>query len=121
MNRLQLGCVALLAFFVFAAPPANAHAKLIQAVPAAGAKLAETPKELALSFNEAVEPSLTVIELDDANGTVIATSQGLNACGGTTCHLALPALKAGNYKVKFHAHSADGHLVNGGYDFSLGN
>lgn len=101
-------------------PQAFAHAKLKAAVPAAEAKLAAAPAEIVLTFSETVEPALTYVELDDAAGKVVITSKGTPICDQATCTLKLPALPAGAYKVKFHVLSADGHVVNGGYGFSIG-
>lgn len=100
--------------------PAQAHAKLTSATPAADAKLPAAPSAIVLSFNETVEPSLTFVELEDAAGAVVVTSKGKAICDKATCTLALPALKPGAYKVKYHVLSADGHVVNGGYGFVIG-
>jgi methionine-rich copper-binding protein CopC len=97
---------------------ALAHAKLKSAQPAADAKVQAGLKEIRLVFSEAVEPSLSSVEVDDAGGQAVASSKGMKICAKQTCKLALPGLAAGIYTVKFHVLSMDGHVVEGSYKFS---
>src|SRR5918996_2557164 len=72
--RPLAACVAVLVWLLglaAAAPPAIAHAVLVEAVPADGASLANAPDSLRLRFNEPV--SLTVVRLLDEDGSKIPT------------------------------------------------
>ena len=111
---------AILAAAILAPPyPAFAHARLIKAAPAAGAHVPTGLKQIRLVFNEAVEPSLSTLELDDASGAAVAAAKAGEACAEETCSLAVPALVPGDYKVKYHVLSADGHVVDGDYAFNI--
>jgi copper resistance protein C len=95
------------------------HARLKSASPPADATAQTGLKEIKLEFNEAVEPSLSTIEVDDANGQVIATSKGKAVCEKKTCSLAVDPMMAGDYVVKYHVLSSDGHVVDGHYGFHV--
>lgn len=97
---------------------ALAHAKLKTSQPAANSKVQAGIKEIRLMFNETIEPSLSTVEVDGPDGRAIASSKGSKVCAKQTCKLAVPALAAGTYAVKFHVLSMDGHVVEGSYSFS---
>lgn len=61
--------MGLSSFFV--SQQAMAHAHLKTAVPADKAELTESPKQLALSFTESLEPSFSKEELKNADGHII--------------------------------------------------
>lgn len=105
---LQLGCDAALA-----------HARLKSAMPAVNATVKSGLAEIKLRFNEAVEPALSVIELLDADGKVIASSKGQSVCVSTACTFVIEALKPGSYTVRYHVLSEDGHVVESSYGFKV--
>lgn len=96
---------------------ANAHARLKTAKPAANAAVKTGLSTIELTFNEAVEPALSVVELDDANGKVVTSSKGTAICEKKVCRLDIPPLQAGSYTVRYHVLSEDGHTVEGSYGF----
>ena len=98
---------------------ASAHAKLKLASPAANATVKSAVTDIKLQFNEAVEPSFSVIGLLDASGKQLATSKGSTFCEKTNCTFTVAPLKPGSYEVKYHVLSADGHVVEGTYAFKV--
>ncbi|EPJ1886740.1 TPA: copper resistance protein CopC [Enterobacter ludwigii] len=63
--------MGLSSFFV--SQQAMAHAHLKTAVPGDKAELTESPKQLALSFTESLEPSFSKAELKNADRDIIPT------------------------------------------------
>lgn len=99
--------------------PAFAHARLKHATPAPKASVKAGLSAIDLTFNEAVEPALSVIELLDAKGSALASSKGTSVCEKLNCHFGITPLTPGSYAVKYHVLSEDGHTVEGQYDFTV--
>ena len=98
---------------------AMAHAKLKSASPASGATVKAGVSEIKLVFGEKLEGALSTVALADATGAAIAATSAGPACAGTTCHITVAPLAAGDYTVKYHILSADGHVVDGKYVFHV--
>ena len=109
----------LLAFFCsLATPECFAHARLSRAEPAARSTLNAAPTRLRLSFNEAVEAKYSSVELRGPSGAVSGLGP-LSAPEERTLELALPPLPAGRYDVHYRVLSADGHVIEADYRFSV--
>jgi len=112
--KTHIALAALLAAFI--ATPAFAHAFLKHASPGAGQTLA-APKEIALSFSEKLEPSLSGASVMDMSGHELT---GLSATvKDAMIVVALPPVKPGLYHVTWHAVSVDSHRTEGGYTFTV--
>ena len=101
------------------APPALAHARLVQAVPAVNGMAMPPPTELRLTFSEAVEPSFTKVRVTGPDKKPVATgtpSLDQNDKATVVVPLAEP-LPDGDYTVDWQALSADGHKTKGSYGF----
>src|SRR5262249_25506681 len=94
---------------------ALAHASLMQAVPPDGAILAESPRQLRLTFNEPIAP--TVVQIIGPNGDVITP---LVAAENAVLTVTPPALRQGTHTLSWRVVSADGHPVGGALVFSVG-
>jgi copper transport protein len=92
-----------------------AHASLIHAEPADGAVIAEPPRLLKLTFNEAVEP--TLIRLVGPNGERIDPPF---ATQNAVVTITPPMLPKGTHTLTWRVVSADGHPVGGALMFSVG-
>ncbi len=108
-----------LAVLTLSTGEATAHARLSSATPAAGATVKTGFTNLELTFNEAVEPALSVIEVLDGQGQTVLSSKGQAVCAEVACKMVLPPLTAGDFAVKYHVLSVDGHVVEGSYDFHV--
>lgn len=96
---------------------ASAHAHLHASVPGNHSTVAEAPKQIALEFNEAVQ--LTTVSIQKGDGP--ATKLGpISDAASKAFSLALPALEAGNYIVKWRAVSDDGHVMADKLLFTVG-
>lgn len=117
MWRLVLHLVASVAVIMTAA----AHAFLNQAVPPVGGAVPASPKEIRLTFSEAVEPRFSGIELATSNGRSIAIGPVATAPGDDKqLVLAVPPLAPGRYRVNWHVVSVDTHRTEGEYTFTVG-
>lgn len=120
MNRSSFHLALAFGLMLALIPSASwAHARLKSASPPAEATAKTGLSAIKLVFNETIEPSLSVIELLDAADQVLVTSKGKAVCEQKTCILAVDPLKAGDYMVKYHVLSADGHVVEGKYSFHI--
>jgi methionine-rich copper-binding protein CopC len=115
--------IALVAAIALALPlrEAMAHAHLKRANPRVGATIKEAPPVLQLWFTEALEPSFTKLELQDAAGKPVAAAGELRVSteDRTLLELPLPKLPAGKYKVIWHAVSVDTHVTDGDFAFTV--
>ena len=113
---VRLGILAAVCSIILAAP-ALGHAKLRSTVPAADAQLRVAPKTLTLTFNE--EARLAVLTLS-AGGQDIPVTVDRGAPAAAQVTVALPALAAGKYIVRWSALSPkDGHVTKGSFSFAI--
>jgi copper transport protein len=118
---------ALLLLAALALPTlARAHGALRAAVPRSGARLAVLPRDLRLTFSEAVELAVARLALTGPDGRPVPLSpvrRGASAAvivadivadgtGGS-------ALQAGVYTVVWQIAGRDGHPVRGSYRFTI--
>jgi methionine-rich copper-binding protein CopC len=119
MSKISTAVFAFIAATFFG-NAAFAHPELQSARPTAGAATS-APKQITITFNEAVIPQFSGVELKDQSGKSIAT--GKSATGLTNKKLLIvpinEQLAPGEYKVEWHAVSDDTHRVKGSYSFSV--
>ena len=99
---------------------ASAHPQLQSVQPAAGSATT-SPKQIAITFNEAVIPQFSGVELKDQAGKVIATGRSATDPINKKV-LVVPVMEQlapGDYKVEWHAVSDDTHRVKGTFSFSV--
>lgn len=113
-----LACLLLLGV----AGRAAAHAALLSSSPADGAVVAAAPREVVLTFGEAVSvPPEGVRVLGPAGLRVDDRRPGHAGGDGRTARVGLaPRLAEGTYVVSWRVVSADSHPVSGGFTFSVG-
>ena len=109
---LGAGAIALLG-----ASHALAHARLVQSVPAAQAA-GPAPKEIALTFSEKLEPAFSGFDLSNGKAKT-PVKVGLAKDGVTLVGAPAKPLAPGVYRLDWHAVSADGHRMTGGYSFTV--
>jgi len=97
---------------------AFAHATLVRDYPAFRERLAESPREIVLRFDQSVTAlpnSIVVLTVDGKN--VAAPARAIPAKNAVVAHL--PKLPRGPYTVRWQAMSNDGHVVSGVYTFGV--
>jgi methionine-rich copper-binding protein CopC len=101
--------------------PADAHAHLDHASPAAGSVLTQAPKEVTIWFTESLEPKFSSIVVRDAKGVAVQAGAATLAPGNTAQLVApLKPLGPGTYKVIWRVLSVDTHRSNGNFSFRVG-
>jgi len=100
------------------ATDAGAHAILVEAVPADGARLSAPPPELVLRFNSRIEHKLSQAALVGDGGTRSALALDADA-PPDRLRAALPVLAPGSYTVEWQVLSVDGHRVAGRLGFTV--
>ncbi|MFJ6611415.1 copper resistance CopC/CopD family protein [Streptomyces sp. NPDC091289] len=106
------------------AGPASAHAALTGSDPQDGAVVDTAPKEVTLSFSEAIavgDDSIRVLDPSGKRADTDAEPRDLSEGGtvryGVALHSGLPD---GTYTVAWQAISADSHPISGAFTFSIG-
>ncbi|WP_128818067.1 copper resistance CopC/CopD family protein [Streptomyces sp. S063] len=132
IRRRPLAAAALLAalaglvfgLLLAGAGPASAHAALTGSDPSDGAVVDTAPKEVTLSFSEAIavgDDSIRVLDPSGKRADTEAEPRDLSEGGtvryGVSLHSGLPD---GTYTVAWQAISADSHPISGAFTFSIG-
>lgn len=119
---VPLVLVALAGIIGLTSSPADAHASLLSANPAADSELASAPAAISLTFSEAPDLGLSSIEVLDMSGAALAGPRATGVAGkASIAQVALPKLGVGSYTVSWRVVSAiDGHLTAGAYSFGVG-
>jgi len=122
MPRIVSACAAVLAAALMTSVPGQAwaHALLLEAEPASGAKLAEPPREIYLRFNSKLEKRLSHVTLSTEKGQPVALPIAVTG-GEKPDRLVLPLapLAPGAYVVRYKVLAVDGHITEGALRFSV--
>jgi hypothetical protein len=89
----------------------HAHAVVTKATLRDATIPANTPAETTLEFNSAIERSLAKVTLVDAQGGETVLAQAPGERPANVLVVALPALAAGRYALKYKVLAADGHVT----------
>lgn len=115
--------LAVLVIALLAAPAAaSAHATLEGSVPSRGATVKQPPGAVAFRFSEPVEGNFGSVRVYDAEGERVDDGDAFHP-NGEGAKLAVPLrpdLSDGSYTATYRVVSADGHIVSGGFVFSIG-
>ncbi|MFM8235364.1 MAG: copper resistance protein CopC [Actinomycetota bacterium] len=112
--------VLLVSLFIVA--PASAHTSLVSSVPESGAVLNDVPAEVRIKFNEDLllvdDKNPNRIEVINGVGQVVS---GMSVVEGPEIFTALDLSfePSGEYLVKYRVVSADGHPIEGEYQFTV--
>lgn len=99
-------------------PEVDAHAELVETIPAANEILPTPPDHLEIVFNEPVTPVERQFRLFDSSQTLTTLAPHPV---GSSLHVSLPdGLKRGSYVLAWRVISADGHPISGVLPFAIG-
>lgn len=118
------GLALLLALLALALLPGAAagHATLEGSSPAGGTTVERQPGAVVFFFSEAVEGNFGALRVYDAEGSRVEQGDAFHP-GGEGSKLGVdlqPGLADGTYTATYRVVSADGHIVSGGFVFSIG-
>ena len=79
-----------------------------------------SPREIAITYSEGIEPKFSTIEVQDTAGKPVAT-QNLHTAPSDNKVLSVevPTLAPGTYKVIWHATAVDTHKTEGNFSFTV--
>jgi methionine-rich copper-binding protein CopC len=99
--------------------PAAAHALVLESSPHSDEVVTVSPGRIFLRFNSRIEKALSRITLTGPAGRVVPLPVG--APDPSPNHLAIqvPELEPGQYLVRWKVLSADGHVTEGAFRFTL--
>ena len=97
--------------------PAAAHSPLISSSPADGDVLAAAPQAIEMKFRGTAR--LVRLALTGAQSGEVALSGEHLMVEKHRHTIALPAIAADEYEVRWRALSADGHVVKGSFSFTV--
>lgn len=121
-RHVETAVVAVLVALVLIgsdARPASAHAQLSSTDPVSGSVLEQPPSEVVLTFTEAVTVEADGVRVLDGDGERRDAASATSA--GTVVKVPIEgALERGGYVVAWRVVSADGHPINGAFQFSVG-
>jgi methionine-rich copper-binding protein CopC len=72
-----------------------------------------------LRFSEHLEPAFSSAHVAGPDGARVGDASQVDAKDATVMHVKLPPLKAGAYKVVWHAVSVDSHVTDGDFLFTV--
>lgn len=104
----------------FAAQAALAHPRLVETAPSADTQ-AQSPREIRLTFSEALVGRFSGLGLKDQDGKQVETGPAA-ASPQDKKQLIVPLkslLAPGRYTVEWHAVSEDTHRIKGSYSFEV--
>jgi methionine-rich copper-binding protein CopC len=107
-----------LALLVVAAPPAFAHAILVEAAPAAGSTVAGPDLAVRLRFNSRIDGArsrLTLVQADRQERTVALDQQQ----APELLTAKLTGIAPGAYRLRWQVLAADGHITRGEVPFRV--
>lgn len=111
---LLWGCLWIFPFGV------HAHAILVKADPPKDGVVSQPPKEVHLTFNDAVGNEYLALAVVDSTGKrVDGHDAKLDFTDHAQMRASLEDLDKGVYMVRYRVLSADGHVVSGKYHFSI--
>ena len=96
------------------------HNHLVKSLPAAGDKLAASPADIRLWFNERPEIPFTSVTILRSDSTKVVTIKATATVDSMAVAAPLPApLPPGSYLITWRTASRDGHAIRGTYGFSI--
>lgn len=105
-------------FWLASASRAAAHAIIVASVPAAEETVQSPPPYLVVRFNGRIEEKLSSVTLVGPSSTAIALFTRESAHPDTLIYR-MPPLGPGRHQVKWRVLSADGHIAEGVFAFTV--
>ncbi|MEX3953294.1 copper resistance protein CopC [Paraburkholderia sp. EG287B] len=99
---------------------AHAHAYPTHQAPAAGSTVPVSRKDVAIDFDDGLEPAFSSISVTDAHGGTVTSGKAVvDQSNIKHMSVSLNPLTPGVYTVSWVAVAADGHRTQGHYTFKV--
>jgi methionine-rich copper-binding protein CopC len=96
------------------------HNHLVKSTPSSGEKLAASPQDVRLWFNERPEIPFTSVTILRADSTKVVTIKAVATGDSMAASAPLTApLAPGSYLIQWRTASRDGHAIRGTFGFSI--
>jgi copper resistance protein C len=118
-SRMWLYLGALLATVLSSPMIASAHSFPEKESPSAGQKIASPPSEVVIDFDAPIEKLFAKLEVTGADGQNLASGAPQVSDNGIRMSVKVPALKPGDYTVKWAVVGIDTHHTEGSYTFTV--
>ena len=119
--NIWLYAVPLLAIGLSNPIAALAHSFPEKETPSAGQKVASPPSEVVINFDAPIEKLFAKLEVAGADGANQAVGTPQISDDGIRMSVKVPALKPGDYTVKWAVVGIDTHHTQGSYTFTVAN
>jgi methionine-rich copper-binding protein CopC len=117
-TSMARGLVAALTLTV--AQLAHAHAYPTHQAPSAGSTVPTSEKDVAIDFDDGLEPAFSSIAVTDAQGKSVTSAKAVvDPSNKKHMSVALNPLTPGEYSVAWVAVADDGHRTQGHYTFTV--
>ncbi|MGU7773888.1 copper resistance CopC family protein [Burkholderia sp. MR1-5-21] len=111
---------AVVALMLTGSQLAHAHAYPTHQAPSAGSTVSASQKDVAIDFDDGLEPAFSSITVTDAHGNTVTSGKAVvDPSNRKHMSVALSPLAAGVYTVSWVAIAADGHRTQGHYTFTV--
>lgn len=119
VTKLLVVLGLIIGVLAVAQPVVSAHASVVQISPEADSVLGSAPTRVSITFNEPVSATGTGIRVFDPSGRQVAGTDAKVVNSELFAEMP-PLPDQGSYTVSWKVISADGHLINGAFLFSIG-
>jgi len=110
----------LAALLIAASQLAHAHAYPTHQAPGAGSTVSTSQKDVAIDFDDGLEPAFSSITVTDAQGNAVTSGKAVvDPSNKKHMSVALNTLTPGDYTVAWVAIASDGHRTQGHYKFTV--
>ena len=118
--RLAGRLLVALGFCIANIGTAWAHTQLVASIPGDGQVVTPAPTALRLTFNEALEPAFSRVEITGADGQAVTAGKlRVAADDKHSAIVPVPAMPPGRYQISWSAMGRDGHRMKGEFSFSV--
>jgi len=108
---------AFVVLTIMFAPAAKAHSEVIGTFPANGDTVSSDVSQIKLRFSQAVRVTLLRVAAQDDG--LVAPLSDLPAAFVDALQVDVPTLEPGDYDARWTAVAKDGHVMSGGFSFTV--
>lgn len=119
VRRVLVAGFLIVAAITCAPRPARAHALVLESSPRTGEVLKVPPSRVFLRFNSRIEKGLSLVRVTGPAGRPVPLQVATPDRSPDRLVFPLPSLPPGTYLVRWKVLSADGHVTEGAFRFTV--